>query len=91
MHTMKKINIKKVSKLLKENSTKQVDLARFIGITTTGLSMALTNRRPLPMNYVFDIASFFNVDPLSLTVDDACIYSTSKDGVKQGVVDVNHV
>ena len=75
---MKKINTKKVKALLLEKGAKQIELARSIGMKTTGLSAALSGQRPMPMAYVFDVAAFFGVEPLSITLDDASVSPSEK-------------
>ncbi|MCD6433750.1 MAG: helix-turn-helix transcriptional regulator [Sulfurimonas sp.] len=67
---MDKINTKKVKDLIKENGLKNVSLANHLGISPSGLSDSLNGKRPLSMNYIFDLANFFNVDAKSLTIEN---------------------
>ena len=75
---MKKIDTKKVKTLLRKKGAKQIALARSIGMTTTGLSAALLGQRPMPMAYVFDVATFLGVEPLSITINDASVSPSEK-------------
>ena len=66
---MKQINIEKVNDLLRIKNTTQVELVKAIGISASSLNMSLRGIRHLSMNYVFDIAEFFDVPPITLTED----------------------
>lgn len=67
---MKLVNTKKVKELLEKNGKKQIDLAQFLELPASGLSDSLNGKRPLSMNHIFGLASFFNVDAISLTIDN---------------------
>ena len=62
------INTKKVKELLEKQSKRQVELANYLKIPKTTVSMSLKGDRNFPMGYVFELANFFNVNPLSLTI-----------------------
>ena len=64
------INTEKIKELLEKNNKRQVDLAKHLHIPLSNMSMALKGDRNLSMGYVFEIASFFNVKPLSLTIQN---------------------
>ena len=65
---MKKIiNKSEVKKLLSASAKSQKDLAEFIGYPESNLSACLgSGERNIPMGYVFSIASFLKVKPLSI-------------------------
>ena len=65
---MKKINTKKVKELLIQKNIKQIVLANFLELSASSLSDSLKEKRPLSMNYIFDLAVFFSVDAKSLTL-----------------------
>ena len=67
---MKLIDTKKVKDLLKKHNKTQRALSTFLGIPPSGLNESLNKTRPLSMNYVFDIAEFFDVEAKSLTVEN---------------------
>lgn len=64
---MKKIDINTINQLLDDRNITKSKLSLGIELPLPNLSMALNGKRPLSMNYVFDIANFFNVDAESLT------------------------
>lgn len=63
----RRINHIKIKELLIKTGKKQKELALCIGCSEPQLSSGLKNKRQIPMGYVFDIASFFKVNPLSIT------------------------
>ncbi len=64
------INIEKVKELLEKSGKRQTDLAKYLRIPLSTVSMSFKGDRNLSMGYVFDIANFFNVKPLSLTIQN---------------------
>lgn len=61
------IDISKVNKLLKIQRKTKKSLANAIGIKESNLSSALSaESRGIAMDYVIDIAEFFNVDAKSI-------------------------
>ena len=69
MLIMKLIDTQKVKQLLQSHNKKNKELAEYLGIPSSGVSDALNGKRPLSMNYVFDLSAFFEVDPRSLTYE----------------------
>jgi len=67
---MRKINTKKIEELLNKKGTSQKHFAETIGIKEPNVSRAFKGRGDISMNYVFDIANYFKVNPLSLTIEN---------------------
>lgn len=80
---MKLINTKKVKDLLIKNNITQRTLSSYLGISPSGLSESLSKERPLSMNYIFDIASFFDVDAISLTIENDTKSNTIESNTQQ--------
>ncbi len=66
----RKININKINELLLEQNKSKKELANTIDYPESNLCSALNQKqnRTLPMDYLIDIASFFNVEPKALTI-----------------------
>ena len=70
MSIMKLIDTQKVKNLLQSHNKKNKELAEYLGIPASGVSDALNGKRPLSMNYVFELGSFFKIEPESLTYEN---------------------
>lgn len=66
----RKINTNIVKDLLLKSGSTQKELASSIGLQAPSLSYALKGDRQIPMDYIFAIANFFEVEPISLTVSN---------------------
>jgi len=64
----RKINIEKVKKLLKKSGKTQKEFASLVNMSEPVVSASFNGSRALPFDYVFEIASFFKVEPLSITI-----------------------
>jgi len=64
----RKINNQTIKNLLVEKQVTQKALADFAKIDEPNLSKALNDDRNISMDYVIDIAKFFEVNPISITV-----------------------
>jgi len=67
---MKLINTQKVKDLLIEKGLKNIDLANHLGVPPSSISAAISSKRNISMNYIFDLAEFFDVEPKSLTYEN---------------------
>ena len=80
---MKLIDTQKVKHLLQSHNKKNKELAEYLGIPAPGVSDALNGKRPLSMNYVFELGSFFDVEPKSLTYEH-CTKQPTKHATAKG-------
>lgn len=67
---MRTIDTHKIKNLLSKNDKTQLELSKYLKLSASGLSDSINGKRPLSMKYVFDLASFFDVDAISLTIDN---------------------
>ena len=66
----REINTQKVKDLLCKSNSTQKNFALSVGLKEPNLSKALKGERLIPMDYVFAIANFFKVKPISLTISN---------------------
>ena len=64
----RKINTEKVKELLEKSGKKQIELANHLNIPNSSITMAFKGERGLSMGHIFELANFFNIKPLSLTI-----------------------
>lgn len=66
----RKIDIKKINLLLKNNGQTKKELALFINCPESNLCAGLSekSKRTLSMDYLIDIANFFSVHPSVITI-----------------------
>ena len=74
----RKIDTQKVKKLFEKLGLTQKRLSDETGVPYTTLSYALNGERQIPMEYVFEIAHFFGVSPIDLTIKND---TTKKDKI----------
>ena len=67
---MRTINTQRIKELLEKKGTTQKHLSQEIGVKEANISRAIKGNGGISMNYVFDIANYFKVAPLSLTIDN---------------------
>ena len=67
---MRIINTEKIKELLQKKGTTQKHFSQTVGVKEANISRALKGNGSISMNYVFDIANYFKVSPLSLTIDN---------------------
>ena len=66
----RKININKINELLLEQNKSKKEFANTIDYPESNLCSALKKKqnRTLPMDYLIDVALFFNVEPIAITI-----------------------
>lgn len=66
----RKININKINELLLEQNKSKKEFANTIDYPESNLCSALKkkNNRMIPMDYLIDIALFFNIEPIAITI-----------------------
>ena len=66
----RKIDINKINDLLEKSESTPKQLAEFIDYPITNLTLALGKKhnRTLPMDYIFEVADFFKLNPKALTM-----------------------
>jgi len=79
---MKLINTEKIKNLLQSKGLKNIDLASYLQLPPSSVSTALNGKRGLSMNYIFDLAEFFEVDAKSLTIEN----DTKEEPIKSSAV-----
>jgi len=70
---MDTLNIEKIKTLLEIKNKNQQELAKYIGIKESALSLALNGKRPFPMHYILRISNFFEVDDIKSFITDNSI------------------
>ena len=77
----RKIDIKKINLLLKNNGQTKKELALFINCPESNLcaGLCVKSKRTLYMDYLIDIADFFSVHPSVITIPFDESITVSKD------------